>query len=165
MQARAHGLAVVPSPSLCSSELMARAIKQEPILGDCPSDLYQKSGPDMSPTTTLDLNNGTIHFNDSPLDAGEPGAYGSNKASTKLKDIIDNTLSPISSLLSSVSPDASNSSSSRRSSSSSMEENNHRCQHCPRAQVILIFQHIVITVIVITRFCYDLFHETSLLAS
>ncbi|XP_038872677.1 microphthalmia-associated transcription factor-like isoform X3 [Salvelinus namaycush] len=126
MQARAHGLAVVPSSSLCSSELMARAIKQEPILGDCPSDLYQKSGPDMSPTTTLDLNNGTIHFNDSPLDAGEPGAYGSNKASTKLKDIIDNTLSPISSLLSSVSPDASNSS-SRRSSSSSMEENNHGC--------------------------------------
>uniref|UniRef100_A0A8C8HFA6 BHLH domain-containing protein n=1 Tax=Oncorhynchus tshawytscha TaxID=74940 RepID=A0A8C8HFA6_ONCTS len=126
MQARAHGLAVVPSPSLCSSELMARAIKQEPILGDCPSDLYQKSGPDMSPTTTLDLNNGTIHFNDSPLDAGEPGAYGSNKASTKLKDIIDNTLSPISSLLSSVSPDASNSS-SRRSSSSSMEENNPGC--------------------------------------
>uniref|UniRef100_A0A8C7LDP7 Melanocyte inducing transcription factor a n=1 Tax=Oncorhynchus kisutch TaxID=8019 RepID=A0A8C7LDP7_ONCKI len=126
MQARAHGLAVVPSPSLCSSELMARAIKQEPILGDCPSDLYQKSGPDMSPTTTLDLNNGTIHFNDSPLDAGEPGAYGSNKASTKLKDIIDNTLSPISSLLSSVSPDASNSS-SRRSSSSSMEENIFGC--------------------------------------
>ncbi|XP_029550491.1 microphthalmia-associated transcription factor-like isoform X4 [Salmo trutta] len=127
MQARAHGLAVVPSPSLCSSELMARAIKQEPILGDCPSDLYQKSGPDMSPTTTLDLNNGTIHFNDSPLDAGEPRAYGSNKASTKLKDIIDNPLSPISSLLSSVSPDASNSSGSRRSSSSSMEENNHGC--------------------------------------
>ncbi|KAK6321636.1 hypothetical protein J4Q44_G00086120 [Coregonus suidteri] len=126
MQARAHGLVVVPSSSLYSSELMAQAIKQEPILGDCPSDLYQKSGPNMSPTTTLDLNNGTIHFNDSPVDAGDPGAYGSNKASTKLKDIIDNTLSPISSLLSSVSPDASNSS-SRCSSSSSMEENNHGC--------------------------------------
>ncbi|CAB1353565.1 unnamed protein product [Coregonus sp. 'balchen'] len=130
MQARAHGLAILPSSSLCSSELMARAIKQEPILGDCPSDLYQQPGPDMSPPTTLDLNNGTIHFNDSPVDAGDPGAYGSSKASTKLKDILtDNTLSPISSndpLLSSASPDTSNSS-SRRSSSSSMEENDHGC--------------------------------------
>uniref|UniRef100_A0A8C7VWJ8 Melanocyte inducing transcription factor a n=1 Tax=Oncorhynchus mykiss TaxID=8022 RepID=A0A8C7VWJ8_ONCMY len=130
MQARAHGLAILPSSSLCSSELIARAIKQEPILGDCPSDLYQQPGPDMSPPTTLDLNNGTIHFNDSPVDAGDPGAYGSSKASTKLKDILmDNTLSPISSndpLLSSASPDTSNSS-SRRSSSSSMEENDHGC--------------------------------------
>uniref|UniRef100_A0A673YM15 Melanocyte inducing transcription factor a n=1 Tax=Salmo trutta TaxID=8032 RepID=A0A673YM15_SALTR len=130
MQARAHGLAILPSSSLCSSELIARAIKQEPILGDCPSDLYQQPGPDMSPPTTLDLNNGTIHFNDSPVDAGDPGVYGSSKASTKLKDILmDNTLSPISSndpLLSSASPDTSNSS-SRRSSSSSMEENDHGC--------------------------------------
>uniref|UniRef100_A0AAZ3QV84 BHLH domain-containing protein n=1 Tax=Oncorhynchus tshawytscha TaxID=74940 RepID=A0AAZ3QV84_ONCTS len=130
MQARAHGLAILPSSSLCSSELIARAIKQEPILGDCPSDLYQQPGPDMSPPTTLDLNSGTIHFNDSPVDAGDPGAYGSSKASTKLKDILmDNTLSPISSndpLLSSASPDTSNSS-SRRSSSSSMEENDHGC--------------------------------------
>nr|XP_023851247.1 microphthalmia-associated transcription factor isoform X2 [Salvelinus alpinus] len=130
MQARAHGLAILPSSSLCSSELIARAIKQEPILGDCPSDLYQQPGPDMSPPTTLDLNNGTIHFNDSPVDAGDTGAYGSSKASTKLKDILmDNTLSPISSndpLLSSASPDTSNSS-SRRSSSSSMEENDHGC--------------------------------------
>uniref|UniRef100_A0AAY5KN20 BHLH domain-containing protein n=1 Tax=Esox lucius TaxID=8010 RepID=A0AAY5KN20_ESOLU len=130
MQARAHGLAVLPSSSLCSSELMARAIKQEPVLGDCPSDLYQQSGPNMSPPTTLDLNNGTIHFNNSPLGAGDPGAYSSSKASGKLKDILmDNTLSPISSndpLLSSVSPDTSNSS-SRRSSSSGMEENDRGC--------------------------------------
>ncbi|XP_067099971.1 melanocyte inducing transcription factor a isoform X2 [Osmerus mordax] len=128
MQARAHGLVVVASSSLCSSELMARAIKQEPVLGDCPSDLYQQpSGPDMSPPTTLDLNNGTISFNESPTDVGDLGPYGK---ATKMKDLMrDNCQSPLSPsdpLLSSVSPDGSNSN-SRRSSSSSMDENEHGC--------------------------------------
>ncbi|XP_071779058.1 melanocyte inducing transcription factor a isoform X7 [Centroberyx gerrardi] len=128
MQARAHGLAVVSSPSVCTSELMARAIKQEPVLGECPSDLYQHtSAPDMSPPTTLDLNNGTITFDQIPGDAGDP--YGNSK-SCKMKEMVrDSALSPIASndpLLSSVSPDASNSS-SRRSSSSSMDEKEHGC--------------------------------------
>ncbi|XP_071385424.1 melanocyte inducing transcription factor a isoform X4 [Centroberyx affinis] len=128
MQARAHGLAVVLSPSVCTSELMARAIKQEPVLGECPSDHYQHtSAADMSPPTTLDLNNGTITFDQIPGDAGDP--YGNSK-SCKMKELVrDSALSPIASndpLLSSVSPDASNSS-SRRSSSSSMDEKEHGC--------------------------------------
>ncbi|CAL8339860.1 unnamed protein product [Lota lota] len=123
MQARAHGLAVVSSPSsLCTSELMARAIKQEPLLGECPSDLYQRScTPDMSPPTTLDLNNGTISFDPIHADSGDP--YHKS-ASAK-----DTTLSPIApneTLLSSVSPDNSNSS-SRRSSSCSMDEKENGC--------------------------------------
>ncbi|KAJ7998595.1 hypothetical protein DPEC_G00206530 [Dallia pectoralis] len=130
MQARAHGLAVLPSSSLCTSELMGRAIKQEPVLGDCPSDRYQQSGPNMSPPTTLDLNNGTIHFNNSTLDDDDAEAYSSSKASGKLKNILtDTTLSPLSCndpLLSSVSPDTSNSS-SRRSSTSDMEDNDCAC--------------------------------------
>ncbi|XP_029907644.1 melanocyte inducing transcription factor a isoform X4 [Myripristis murdjan] len=130
MQARAHGLAVVSSPPVCTSELMARAIKQEPVLGDCPTELYQHtSAADMSPPTTLDLNNGTITFDQIPSDTGEPGPY-SNSKTCKMKELgRDNTMSPISSndpLLSSVSPQASNNS-SRRSSSSSMEEREHGC--------------------------------------
>ncbi|KAM3878233.1 melanocyte inducing transcription factor a isoform 2-T2 [Diretmus argenteus] len=130
MQARAHGLTVVSSSSVCTSELMSRGIKQEPVLGDCPSDLYQHtSAPDMSPPTTLDLNNGTITFDQIPADAGDRRPYGNSKT-CKIKELVrDNTLSPIGSndpLLSSVSPDASNSS-SRRSSSSSMDEKEHGC--------------------------------------
>uniref|UniRef100_A0AAV2M6B6 BHLH domain-containing protein n=1 Tax=Knipowitschia caucasica TaxID=637954 RepID=A0AAV2M6B6_KNICA len=75
MQARAHGLTLVPTPSVCTSELVARAIKQEPVLGDCPSDLYQSSSPDMSPHTTLDLNNGTISFDRAPSE--ESSSYHS----------------------------------------------------------------------------------------
>nr|WCR76358.1 microphtalmia associated transcription factor a [Misgurnus anguillicaudatus] len=60
IQARAHGLAVVASSTLYSSDLVARAIKQEPSMGDCSSDLYSHlPSPDMSRPTTLDLNNGT----------------------------------------------------------------------------------------------------------
>ncbi|KAM4612886.1 melanocyte inducing transcription factor a [Polymixia lowei] len=130
MQARAHGLTVVSSPSVCTSELMARAIKQEPVLGDCPSELYQhNSTPDMSPPTTLDLNNGTITFDQMPTDGGDPGPYGNSKT-CKMKDLVrDNAMSPLAPndpLLSSVSPDDSNNS-SRRSSSSSMEEKDHGC--------------------------------------
>ncbi|XP_050969049.1 melanocyte inducing transcription factor a isoform X3 [Labeo rohita] len=128
MQARAHGLAVVASPSLYSSDLVARAIKQEPGMGDCTSDLYPHlPSPDLSRPTTLDLNNGTISYNDSPTEEGEPGVYDSpNKASTKLEDMLmDNTLSPVSSsdpLLSSGSPVPSNS-----SGSSSMDEHENGC--------------------------------------
>lgn len=131
MQARAHGLAVVSSPSVCTSELMARAIKQEPVLCNCPSDSYHHaSGPDMSPPTTLDLNNGTISFDQIPSDAGDPGPYGSSKT-CKMTEMVgrDATLSPIAPndpLLSSVSPDGSDNN-SRCSSSSSMEEREHGC--------------------------------------
>ncbi|KAG7269960.1 hypothetical protein CRUP_026530 [Coryphaenoides rupestris] len=125
MQARAHGLSVVSSTSLCTSELMARAIKKEPLLGECPSDLYQHSStPDMSPPTTLDLNNGTITFDAIHADAGDP--YRSSKSAGGAKD---NTLSPITAsevLLSSVSP-ANSDNSSRRSSSSSMDEKEKGC--------------------------------------
>ncbi|XP_047202635.1 melanocyte inducing transcription factor a isoform X2 [Girardinichthys multiradiatus] len=131
IQARAHGLTVVSSPSVCTSELMARAIKQEPILGDCPSELYQHScTPDMSPPTTLDLNNGTITFDHIPADAGD-SSPNRNSRTCKLKELVrDNSLGPISPsdpLLSSMSPDVSNSVSSRHSSSSSMEEKDHGC--------------------------------------
>ncbi|XP_037830973.1 melanocyte inducing transcription factor a isoform X2 [Kryptolebias marmoratus] len=131
IQARAHGLTVVSSPSVCTSELMARAIKQEPILGDCPSDLYQHScGPDMSPPTTLDLNNGTITFDQIPADTGDPDPYG-NSRTCKMKELMrDNTLgliSPSDPLLTAMSPDVSNNASSNHSSSSSMEEKEHSC--------------------------------------
>uniref|UniRef100_A0A8C1BIQ3 Melanocyte inducing transcription factor a n=1 Tax=Cyprinus carpio carpio TaxID=630221 RepID=A0A8C1BIQ3_CYPCA len=124
MQARAHGLAVVASPSLYSTDLVARAIKQEAGMGDCTSDLYPHlPSPDLSRTTTLDLNNGTISYNDSSTEEGEPEVYDStSKASTKLEDMLmDNSLSPVGSsdpLLSSGSPIPSNSS----RSSSSMDE-------------------------------------------
>lgn len=110
---------------------MARAIKQEPVLGDCPSDLYQHtSAPDMSPPTTLDLNNGTITFDQIPVEAGDPGPYGNSRACKMKELVMDNTLSPISPsdpLLSSMSPDGSINASSHHSSSSSMEEKEHGC--------------------------------------
>ncbi|KAJ3601927.1 hypothetical protein NHX12_029688 [Muraenolepis orangiensis] len=118
MQARAHGLTVVPSSSLCTSELMGRSIKQEPLLGECPSDLYPcGSTPDMSPPTTLDLNNGTITFD--PIhapDSGDP--YGGSKSAHAK----DNSVSPGAGNRGVLSPDPSISSGSRRSSSSSMDE-------------------------------------------
>nr|APB93356.1 microphthalmia-associated transcription factor a [Cyprinus carpio] len=128
MQARAHGLTVVASPSLYSTDLVARAIKQEPGMGDCTSDLYPHlPSPDLSRPTTLDLNNGTISYNDSPTEEEVPGVYDSpTKASTKLEDMLmDNNLSPVGSsdpLLSSGSPIPSNS-----SGSSSMDEHENGC--------------------------------------
>ncbi|XP_041945330.1 melanocyte inducing transcription factor a isoform X2 [Alosa sapidissima] len=138
MQARAHGLAVVASSTLCSSELVARAIKQEPGLDDCAAaNLYATqphSSPDLSRPTTLDLNNGTISYSDSHCDVDDDSeAYGSPpRVSGKLEDIfMDNGLSSVTSsdpLLSSISPGASNSSGSRRSSTSMEEnENGHVC--------------------------------------
>lgn len=131
IQARAHGLTVVSSPSVCTSELMARAIKQEPILGNCPSDLYQHScGPDMSPPTTLDLNNGTITFDQIPADTVDTDPYG-NSRTCKMKELVrDNSLgliSPTDPLLTSMSPDISTNVSSSHSSCSSMEEKEHSC--------------------------------------
>ncbi|XP_051562290.1 microphthalmia-associated transcription factor-like isoform X2 [Myxocyprinus asiaticus] len=137
MQARAHGLAVVSSPTLYSSELIARAIKQEPSIGDCTSDLYPHlPSPDVSWPTTLDLNNGTISYDDSPTEEEEPGVYDSpTKVSSKLEDMLmDNTLSPVGTidplspvgttepLLSSGSPIPSN-----NSSRSSMDEHENGC--------------------------------------
>ncbi|XP_078103490.1 melanocyte inducing transcription factor a isoform X5 [Sander vitreus] len=130
IQARAHGLTVVPSSSVCTSDLIGRAIKQEPALGDCPADLYQHSlAPDMSPPTTLDLNNGTITFDQIPADAGDPDRYGTSRT-CKIKEFVRDTLSPKSTsdpLLSSMSPDGSNNGSSLHSSSSSMDEKEHGC--------------------------------------
>lgn len=128
IQARAHGLSVA-SMSVCASDLMARAIKQEPVLGDCPSDLYQHSStPDMSPPTTLDLNNGTITFDRIHPDSGDHGAF-ENSRNCKLKELVrDSTLSPLSPsdpLLSAMSPDGSGS--NRHSSCSSVEENEQGC--------------------------------------
>ncbi len=118
MQARAHGLTVVASPSLYSTDLVARAIKQEPGMGDCTSDLYPHlPSPDLSRPTTLDLNNGTISYNDSPTEEEEPGVYDSPN--------MDNTLSPVGSsdpLLFSGSPIPSSS-----SDSSSMDEHENGC--------------------------------------
>ncbi|XP_061915728.1 melanocyte inducing transcription factor a isoform X2 [Entelurus aequoreus] len=126
IQARAHGLSVVPSPSICTSELMGRAIKQEPMLDDCTTELYHHtSAPDMSPPTTLDLNNGTITFDPIPPDSADPGLYG-NSRTCKMKELVmDNTLSPISPsdpLLSSMSPEGSVKVYHSSSSISSLEE-------------------------------------------
>ncbi|XP_061779458.1 melanocyte inducing transcription factor a isoform X3 [Nerophis lumbriciformis] len=131
IQARAHGLSVVSSPSICTSELMGRAIKQEPMLDDCNTELYHHtSAPDMSPPTTLDLNNGTITFDPIPPDSAEPGLYG-NPRTCKMKELVmDNTLSPISPgdpLLSSMSPEGSVNLHHSSSSISSLEEKEHTC--------------------------------------
>ncbi|XP_031708950.1 melanocyte inducing transcription factor a isoform X2 [Anarrhichthys ocellatus] len=124
IQARAHGLTLVSSSSVCTSDLIGRAIKQEPTLGDCPVELYQhSSGPGMSPPTTLDLNDGTITFDQIPADCGDSGPYGTSRT-CNMKDLVRDTLSPMSPsdpLLSSMSPEGSNAS-SLHSSSSSMEE-------------------------------------------
>ncbi|XP_051932072.1 melanocyte inducing transcription factor a isoform X1 [Hippocampus zosterae] len=129
VQARAHGLTVVSSPSVCTSEMMGRVIKQEPLLDDCASELYRHaSAPDMSPPTTLDLNNGTITFDPIPSDTGDSGPYG-NPRTCKMKELVrDNTLSPISPsdpLLSSMSPDGAVS--AHHSSSSRMEDKGCPC--------------------------------------
>ncbi|XP_058855948.1 microphthalmia-associated transcription factor isoform X3 [Acipenser ruthenus] len=130
MQARAHGLSVVASSSLCSSELSPRIIKQESVQGDCNQEVYHQQHPDLSRTTTLDLTDGTITFSDSLGHVNESGAYtAATKVGSKLEDMLmDDNLSPVGAtdpLLSSVSPGASNNSSRR--SSISMEENDRGC--------------------------------------
>ncbi|XP_041955423.1 microphthalmia-associated transcription factor-like isoform X2 [Alosa alosa] len=137
MQARAHGLAAVPS-ALCASELSARSIKQEPALGECNQELYPghthlHEGLDASRPTTLDLSDGTISFSDGHGPNGsDPSAYSlapkAPPSSSKLDDVLmDDNLSSVGAdpLLSSASPAASKDSSCK--SSMSMEENEHGC--------------------------------------
>uniref|UniRef100_A0A8C2U5K2 Melanocyte inducing transcription factor n=1 Tax=Coturnix japonica TaxID=93934 RepID=A0A8C2U5K2_COTJA len=120
MQARAHGLSLVPSTGLCSPDMVNRVIKQEPVLDNCNQDLMPHH-TDLSCTTTLDLTDGTITFSDNLGNVTEPtGTYSvPAKMGSKLEDILmDDTLSPVGvtdPLLSSVSPGASKTS-SRRSS-------------------------------------------------
>ncbi|XP_054832897.1 microphthalmia-associated transcription factor isoform X5 [Eublepharis macularius] len=131
MQARAHGLSIVPSTGLCSPEMVNRIIKQEPVLDNCSQEIL-RNHPDLSCTTTLDLTDGTITFNDSLANTAEAaaGTYTvPTKLGSKLEDILmDDTLSPVGvtdPLLSSVSPGASKASSRR--SSVSMEDTDHAC--------------------------------------
>lgn len=135
MQARAHGLAVGGSSALCSGELVACTIKEEPVsYTSCVSELYARPhlhSPDHSRPTTLDLNNGTISYSDSTTDEAEAGLYASHKEpSAKLNEMfLENTLSPVGTsnlLLSSGSPTHSDSS---RRSSTSTEEQEKGCQH------------------------------------
>ncbi|XP_068763117.1 microphthalmia-associated transcription factor isoform X9 [Struthio camelus] len=130
MQARAHGLSLVPSTGLCSPDMVNRVIKQEPVLDNCNQDIMQHHA-DLSCTTTLDLTDGTITFSDNLGNMTEPtGTYSvPAKMGSKLEDILmDDTLSPVGvtdPLLSSVSPGASKTSSRR--SSVSMEDTDHPC--------------------------------------
>lgn len=130
MQARAHGLSLIPSTGLCSPDLVNRIIKQEPSLENCSQDLLQHPS-DLTCTTTLDLTDGTITFNNSLGTGAESSQTYSvpTKMGSKLEDILmDDTLSPVGvtdPLLSSVSPGASKTSSRR--SSMSMEEPEHAC--------------------------------------
>lgn len=130
MQARAHGLAVGGSSALCSTELVACSIKEEPVsYTSCSSELYARShlpSPDHSRPTTLDLNNGTISYSDSTTDEADRGMYSSHKEPTAKLNVmfLENTLSPVGTsnlLLSSGSPTHSNDS-SRRSSTSTEEQ-------------------------------------------
>uniref|UniRef100_A0A8C5JEA6 Melanocyte inducing transcription factor n=2 Tax=Passeriformes TaxID=9126 RepID=A0A8C5JEA6_JUNHY len=130
MQARAHGLSLVPSTGLCSPDMVNRVIKQEPVLDNCTQEMMPHH-TDLSCTTTLDLTDGTITFSDNLGNVTEPaGTYGvPAKMGSKLEDILmDDTLSPVGvtdPLLSSVSPGASKTSSRR--SSVSMEDTDHAC--------------------------------------
>lgn len=130
MQARAHGLSLLPSTGLCAPDLVTRVIKQEPAAEHCAQDLLQHHA-DLTCTTTLDLTDGSITFSSS-LGAGTEGgpAYSvPARMGSKLEDVLmDDTLSPVGvtdPLLSSVSPGASKASSRR--SSVSMEEAEHAC--------------------------------------
>ncbi|KAM4650634.1 microphthalmia-associated transcription factor [Discoglossus pictus] len=128
MQARAHGLSILPSTGLCSSELVNRVIKQEPMLDSCNQEIMQNHH-DLSCTTTLDLTDGTITFSNNIRNmTGSPTAYSApTKMSSKMEDIfMDDTLSPrVNDPLHSVSPGTSKGNSRR--SSLSMEENDHNC--------------------------------------
>ena len=121
MQARAHGL-TTDSSALCSAELSARGIKQEPALGDFHQDLYPVDPqhqhhpactPDQVQSTTLELNDEA-----SPYTEGHGGISGELRMA--------DTLSPVGGgdpLLSAVSPGAAKDSSC--SGSISREEHDH----------------------------------------
>ncbi|XP_053704591.1 melanocyte inducing transcription factor b isoform X1 [Synchiropus splendidus] len=125
MQARAHGL-VIASSALCSTELAARSIKQEPALEDCHQDLYslhahhQHHCTSDAAASSLEL---ADHQNFSD------GHYSVHPKAGKLNDILmEDNLSPVRGgdpLLSSVSPNTSKDSS--RKSSVSMDENEQGC--------------------------------------
>ncbi|XP_037539942.1 melanocyte inducing transcription factor b isoform X4 [Nematolebias whitei] len=124
MQARAHGLSI-SSSALCSAELGAQPIKQEPTLEDCRRDLY-----------TLHPHH-QHHHHHPACTPEQPGTLeghsnfseGHYSSQSKAGDVLmEDTLSPVSGgdpLLSSVSPDASKDSS--RKSSVSMDENEQGC--------------------------------------
>ncbi|XP_044156673.1 microphthalmia-associated transcription factor isoform X11 [Bufo gargarizans] len=128
MQARAHGLSIMPTSGLCSSDLVNRIIKQEPMLDSCNQELLQNHH-DLTGTSTLDLNDGTITFSNNIRNITDsPTAYSMpTKMGSKLEDIfMDDTLSPrVHDVLHSVSPGTSKANSRR--SSISMEENDHHC--------------------------------------
>ncbi|XP_075690144.1 microphthalmia-associated transcription factor isoform X2 [Rhinoderma darwinii] len=128
MQARAHGLSIMPTTGLCSSDLVSRVIKQEPMLDSCNQDLLQNHH-DLSGTSTLDLNDGTITFSNNIRNITDsPTAYSMpTKMGSKLEDIfMDDTLSPrVHDALHSLSPVPSKANSRR--SSISMEDNDHHC--------------------------------------
>ncbi|XP_048873090.1 microphthalmia-associated transcription factor-like isoform X6 [Brienomyrus brachyistius] len=133
MQARAHGLAVVAPTALCSPELANRAIKQEPVRGDCSQDLYhqQQHAASKPPgPTTLNLSDGTISFSNGPPAQREPSVYSiATRGSSKLDSMLmDDTVSPVGvedPLLSCVSPGASKDNS--HENSMIMEENEQGC--------------------------------------
>ncbi|XP_039184695.1 microphthalmia-associated transcription factor isoform X3 [Crotalus tigris] len=132
MQARAHGLSILPTTGLCSPEIVNRLIKQEPVLDNCSQEILQQHHPELSSTTTLDLTDGTITFNGSLANMTESATstYAvPPKMGSKLEDMLmDDTLSPVGvtdPLLTSVSPGASNTSSRR--SSVNMEDTDHAC--------------------------------------
>lgn len=129
MQARAHGLSIMPATGLCSSDLVNRVIKQEPMLDSCNQEVLQNHH-DLSGTSTLDLTDGTITFSNNLRNINDSSttAYSMpTKMGSKLEDIfMDDTLSPrVHDTLHSVSPGASKTNSRR--SSISMEENDHHC--------------------------------------
>uniref|UniRef100_A0A4W5L566 Melanocyte inducing transcription factor n=1 Tax=Hucho hucho TaxID=62062 RepID=A0A4W5L566_9TELE len=137
MQARAHGLTTDTS-ALCSAELSARGIKQEPALGDCHQDLYHvhpqhqhhpACTPDQVQYTTLELNDGaSLYTKGHGGVSGDQGPYGGHTKGALMDILMDDTLSPVGRgdpLLSSVSPGASKDSSC--SGSKSMEENDQSC--------------------------------------
>nr|XP_046199979.1 microphthalmia-associated transcription factor-like isoform X4 [Oncorhynchus gorbuscha] len=137
MQARAHGLTTDTS-ALCSAELSARGIKQEPALGDCHQDLYHvhprhqhhpACTPDQVQYTILELNDGAAPYTKGHRGvSGDQGPYGSHPKGALMDILMDDNLSPVGGgdpLLSSVSPGASKDSSC--SGSKSMEENDQSC--------------------------------------
>ncbi|KAG8557115.1 hypothetical protein GDO81_018336 [Engystomops pustulosus] len=128
MQARAHGLSIMPATGLCSSDLVSRVIKQEPMLDSCNQELLQNHH-ELTGTSTLDLNDGTITFSNNIRNITDsPTAYSMpTKKGSKLEDIfMDDTLSPrVHETLHSLSPGTSKANSRR--SSISMEDNDHHC--------------------------------------
>ncbi|XP_049318690.1 melanocyte inducing transcription factor b isoform X1 [Astyanax mexicanus] len=127
MQARAHGLAIASS-NLCSPELSARPVKQEPTRGDCSQDTYLPPHPHQCP---LQADEVPARSTDSTATA-DPASYRAvaTATATKLDNMLMDAeaLSPAATgdpLTFPASPGASQDSS--RKSSVSMEESEHDC--------------------------------------